>query len=152
MLELYYGVPHGTLSPSLAAIHLVRCDMPLSLRVRGKTAMTPAAERGLVVLRLRHEVVAFLIHAVEAARRVSGAPLSPLLHRRGQSHAIPGDFGVARVDYEAARTTAEASGRIEDEWQAFLDLGFRRRTGAGAWGQARAHDQGAGPWLASVGA
>ncbi|GAB4424173.1 MAG: hypothetical protein OHK0015_02660 [Chloroflexi bacterium OHK40] len=71
-----------------------------------------------------HEVVAFLTHAVEAARHVSGVPLSPLLHRRGQAYEILGDFAAARADYESALAMAEASGRIEDEWQALLDLGF----------------------------
>jgi DNA-binding CsgD family transcriptional regulator len=71
-----------------------------------------------------HETVSHLTSALVAARHLPGTPLAPMLHRRGQAHAMLDNFVAALADSEDALVDARCRGHRADEWQALLALGF----------------------------
>jgi len=89
-------------------------------------ALRYADEAALTALRASapREAVGFLTSALMATQHLPGTPLAPLLHRRGQAHAMLDNFVAALADHEEGLADARRRGHREDEWQALLDLGF----------------------------
>lgn len=70
------------------------------------------------------ETVDQLARALQAAERLPGTALAPLLHLRGRAYDLLDAFAAAQADYERALADAALRGDTADEWQALLDLGY----------------------------
>jgi DNA-binding CsgD family transcriptional regulator len=72
-----------------------------------------------------HQVaVEHFSHALEAAHHLGQPPSRTVLRARGQAYELQGDFSGAQLDYSRSLEVARASGDLQGEWQALLDLGF----------------------------
>ncbi len=81
-----------------------------------------AGERAQALYAPRAAVAEFT-RALDAARRLPGAPVATLHRQRGAAHAIVGDFERAERDYQTALALAQEAGDLAGEWNAVLELG-----------------------------